>query len=877
MNRWYRSAPCKGILIVLEHVLVAVIIICFMWGMIYPGGEYGKAITAGSKAEYEDTKGFGKNMLEAAREVLQDINDSRNLETDGVYDKDKIVDLQEFAEDGIISGEDKNGVAYHIKDLLKISDDGYNDSKSIVVCKKPDETYHYYELDNFESLINQGKLMFTEAYAMQGSGDTENYSYYVESSIDELKRGTVSQSGGNDGLMDEEGNLLYTEYWNLSTNVNDTVKTIDGKDLVTIANEEPVWNGRLQELYQNLNTAVRRLPDMLSRYDVSHQQWEEGNTNLIYMFIDLDKKEIYTNKEEYRKYEEYQKNLDAITNNGKYAIVAPKLVDFKANINSGASKWRDTIQFYGGKLTDGKYIYAVGIDTAYPIQDVFYTQNQFYRQYAPWMRVILITGMASMTAFLIILVWLTIISGRTREDGELKLVWIDRLKTEIGVAVIAALSMALIGCALVGAGIYVNGINYMGSMTADGIVMDAVSLESIDLNEIAMNTAVAAAAVTGSFALFLTGYLSLVRRLKARTIWSNSILRWILSEFTAIWSHRKVSFKIMVSYLVFVMIHWICIASQSGFFMVMTFAADVVVFVYFVKKAIAKQKIKTGIQRIAGGEVEYNIPVAGLKGDELDMAVRINNIGDGLNAAVEENMKNERLKTDLITNVSHDIKTPLTSIINYVDLLKRENIDDPKIQGYIAVLEAKAQRLKTLTEDVVEASKISSGNIKLEMMQLNLTELVNQTEGEFIEKFEARDLKIVTTISKEPAMIMADGRRMWRVLANIFNNAAKYAMEGTRVYADLSVTSRNVIFSLKNVSDQPLNITADELTERFIRGDVSRSTEVSGLGLSIAKNLTEIQGGEFTLYLDGDLFKATIVFPKAYQKTEESDTEPPVQ
>jgi len=493
------------------------------------------------------------------------------------------------------------------------------------------------------------------------------------------------------------------------------------------------------------------------------------------------------------------------------------------------------------------------------------------------MRVILITGMASMTAFLIILVWLTIISGRTREDGELKLVWIDRLKTEIGVAVIAALSMALIGCALVGAGIYVNGINYMGSMTADGIVMDAVSLESIDLNEIAMNTAVAAAAVTGSFALFLTGYLSLVRRLKARTIWSNSILRWILSEFTAIWSHRKVSFKIMVSYLVFVMIHWICIASQSGFFMVMTFAADVVVFVYFVKKAIAKQKIKTGIQRIAGGEVEYNIPVAGLKGDELDMAVRINNIGDGLNAAVEENMKNERLKTDLITNVSHDIKTPLTSIINYVDLLKRENIDDPKIQGYIAVLEAKAQRLKTLTEDVVEASKISSGNIKLEMMQLNLTELVNQTEGEFIEKFEARDLKIVTTISKEPAMIMADGRRMWRVLANIFNNAAKYAMEGTRVYADLSVTSRNVIFSLKNVSDQPLNITADELTERFIRGDVSRSTEGSGLGLSIAKNLTEIQGGEFTLYLDGDLFKATIVFPKAYQKTEESDTEPPVQ
>lgn len=324
----------------------------------------------------------------------------------------------------------------------------------------------------------------------------------------------------------------------------------------------------------------------------------------------------------------------------------------------------------------------------------------------------------------------------------------------------------------------------------------------------------------------------------------------------------------MVTYLVFLLLHWICIAAGSGFLMLLTFAVDVVVFIYMVQNATAKQRIKTGIQKIAGGDVDYKIPLSGLKGDNLDSAVRINNIGEGLNTAVEENMKNERLKTDLITNVSHDIKTPLTSIINYVDLLKRENIDDQKIQGYISVLETKAQRLKTLTEDVVEASKISSGNIKLDMMELNLAELINQTEAEFIEKFEARDLKVVTALAKEPAMIMADGRRMWRVLANIYNNAAKYAMEGSRVYADLSVTSRNVIFSLKNVSEQPLNISADELTERFIRGDVSRSTEGSGLGLSIARNLTELQGGEFALYLDGDLFKATIVFPKVYHKTE---------
>ena len=221
------------------------------------------------------------------------------------------------------------------------------------------------------------------------------------------------------------------------------------------------------------------------------------------------------------------------------------------------------------------------------------------------------------------------------------------------------------------------------------------------------------------------------------------------------------------------------------------------------------------------------------------------------------------MKTDLITNVSHDIKTPLTSIINYVDLLKRENIQDPKIQGYLDILEAKAQRLKHLTEDVVEASKISSGNITMEYMNINFVEMINQTTGEFTEKFEKRNLQIVLNVPEKPVMVRTDGRRMWRVIENIYNNAAKYALEGTRVYADLIEKEHTVEFSLKNISEQPLNISADELTERFIRGDVSRSTEGSGLGLSIAKNLTELQGGKFELYLDGDLFKVTIVFPKA--------------
>ena len=220
----------------------------------------------------------------------------------------------------------------------------------------------------------------------------------------------------------------------------------------------------------------------------------------------------------------------------------------------------------------------------------------------------------------------------------------------------------------------------------------------------------------------------------------------------------------------------------------------------------------------------------------------------------------------MITNVSHDIKTPLTSILNYVGILRQTDPADPKVQDYLNILEEKAQRLKTLTEDVVEASKVSSGNISLEYMDLDLSEMIQQTQGELEEKFEARNLAIVTDLPAEPAVVHVDGRRMWRVLENIYGNAAKYAMPGTRVYATLKTDDTKVRFSLKNVSEHQLNIQADELTERFIRGDISRSTEGSGLGLSIAKSLTTMQGGTFDLYLDGDLFRVDITFPRVKAK-----------
>lgn len=287
---------------------------------------------------------------------------------------------------------------------------------------------------------------------------------------------------------------------------------------------------------------------------------------------------------------------------------------------------------------------------------------------------------------------------------------------------------------------------------------------------------------------------------------------------------------------------------------------DAAAVIFIIRKADGLDLIMDGLKKISDGELQYKIKTDTLTGKQKVMAEYINNIGDGLDAAVENSLKKERMQTELITNVSHDLKTPLTSIINYVDLMKRENPTDPKIQEYLRILDEKSQRLKVLTEDVVEASKASTGNIKLEMNDIDFVEMVQQVIGEFEEKFQEKNLTMMVHFTDEPSIIYADGQRMWRVLENIFGNVVKYAMEGTRVYAEISNRNKKVTFSLKNISAQPLNISADELTERFIRGDVARNTEGSGLGLSIAKSLTELQGGEFKLYLDGDLFKVMITF-----------------
>lgn len=279
------------------------------------------------------------------------------------------------------------------------------------------------------------------------------------------------------------------------------------------------------------------------------------------------------------------------------------------------------------------------------------------------------------------------------------------------------------------------------------------------------------------------------------------------------------------------------------------------------KDALDNKRLLAGCNRMQNGALGEKIDTKGLYSDKLELAEAINSMGEGLEKAVQTSMKDERMKAELITNVSHDIKTPLTSIINYVDLLKREGITPEEKMEYLKILDVKSQRLKQLIEDLVEVSKTSTGNVELQMTPLDFMELLNQALGEFQEKFEERRLELIVSHAEHKIRIWADGRRCYRILENLFQNVYKYAMPGTRVYVELAQKEKELIFTIKNISEAPLNIPVEELMERFVRGDVSRTTSGSGLGLSIAQNLVTLQKGTFQIMLDGDLFKVEIRFP----------------
>ncbi len=364
--------------------------------------------------------------------------------------------------------------------------------------------------------------------------------------------------------------------------------------------------------------------------------------------------------------------------------------------------------------------------------------------------------------------------------------------------------------------------------------------------------------------------ITTIKRIKAKTFWKSfvtyKIIRWfyhkIKKYIEEVRKKMPISRKIFWCYWGFIIISLVIVGFSGMFGWVISNLALLAFWMvgfYKIQKYVRQQEeIKQALEKIYQGNNNVYLDTSELEDVLKEMAVYINDIAGGFSNAIEESLKSERLKTELITNVSHDIKTPLTSIINYVDLLKKEDLQDEKIKEYVEILDRKSQRLKKLTEDLVEASKVSSGNVKLNIELINLKELFNQSIGEFKDRFEEKNLQIETNMLNEEIKIKADNRYLYRVIENIFSNVTKYALDNSRVYIDMTKEGNKIRISIKNISKDKLNIKSEELMQRFVRGDKSRYTEGSGLGLSIAKSLTELQGGKFDIYIDGDLFKVVM-------------------
>jgi len=283
---------------------------------------------------------------------------------------------------------------------------------------------------------------------------------------------------------------------------------------------------------------------------------------------------------------------------------------------------------------------------------------------------------------------------------------------------------------------------------------------------------------------------------------------------------------------------------------------------YLIRQDQVLARIETSLAAVDAGDLGLPMVPEGparLK----SISTKVNGIAVGYQTALETALKSERMKTELITNVSHDLKTPLTSILNYIDLLKRSGLSAPEAADYLAVLDQKSQRLKTLTEDLFEAAKASSGNLNVQAEPLSLQEFLHQSAGEVRDRMEQASLELKLTMppQDQPLTIHADGRHLWRIMENLFLNVLKYAMPGSRVYLDLQRSEQNAVITLKNISALPLDDVDDSLTERFVRGDAARTTDGSGLGLAIAKSLAELQKGCFKIETDGDLFKAILTLP----------------
>ncbi len=790
------------------------------------------------KTVFEESEAFNAMVRDSLESVVRYCVIRSQLETDGVFDESKEIDIEQYARHFEEMPVEDTGITYHLGDLIK-----WGQARDGVSLME-------YSQSEVEEMIREAHR---ETEREKDSKTEEILWDMSEGEMVESRAGNLGINVAQDGetttvgvppseaaseivleMEEEESISVPVEYY----------LPADGRSI--LAHVESVEE--LQTMVFYLEETVSLLADNYVSYKEYQDYYAENNSNLKYcILLERGKEtEIYANIKE-RSLEEINNYFNTVTE--RRLCFAPAYFTYESNIPINERVVRDIWYKFRYAYPDETTIW-VGVDTSFPYQDAFYHAKESYARAMPGYFFVLASGISGILA-VVLLVFMTLMSGYKKGVEGIKLNWFDRWYTEPW---------------FISGAVFICGLFVMTVAAASGLYVSTPESKMEILAAVAVGTA-----ATGS--AFLLFWFGLVRRIKAKVFWKHFFIYQLFLKgkylLMKIYDDSRLIVRVWVPYLLFVGVNLFFIGLDNPFdpewgtFMALVVDILIGLFLYYDRKV--QRRILEGIENIRGGDLDYQIDVEKMHGDSRIFAEAVNSIGNGIRQAVETSMKDERTKADLITNVSHDIKTPLTSIINYVDLIKREPVENEKIKGYLEILDNKSQRLKQLTEDLVEASKISSGNIVLQCDKLDLTELINQAMGEFMEKFQERDLQTIVGMEEGQLLIYADSRYIWRVVENLFNNVYKYALEHTRVYVDTKKIPEEkgpgkVRLSIKNISAQPLNIDAKDLTERFIRGDVARTTEGSGLGLSIAKNLTELQKGKFEVFSDGDLFKVVIVF-----------------
>ena len=505
---------------------------------------------------------------------------------------------------------------------------------------------------------------------------------------------------------------------------------------------------------------------------------------------------------------------------------------------------------WGNEVDRVSVIFRAYVAADYPAQDSVYWALQFYdtmTRLAPHALAVMI---AAALAELFLLVFLARTAGRQAGREEAAVGWQEKIPFDLYVVLVFCGCVACIG------------------FTWETVVIGMYYVDPVSV--VAM-----LACCTAAYALFLAFWMTLCARVKLGRWWENTVccrllrlcwrfLKWCRHALCRVWGA-------LANFVRGIPLVWrtavgCCVVSVLLLALESNHAGGVLLLTLFVLSAAAclfsmqLRRLQKGGEALAAGDLKAQVDTSRMYFDLKRHGEDLNAISRGMSIAVEQRLKSERLKTELITNVSHDIKTPLTSIVNYVDLLQREHTPEQE-KEYLAVLDRQAHKLKKLTVDLVELSKASTGNIPCCPARRSVRELIDQTVGEYAEKLAAARLEPVITLPDEDIHCLCDGALMWRVLDNLLSNACKYACPGTRLYLGAKRAGEAVEFSCKNISRDALNIDPDELLERFVRGDGSRTTEGSGLGLNIAKSLIELQKGTFSIAIDGDLFKAGFALP----------------